>query len=292
MLNLTSLTHLDVVAPAYDDFYPLLAFRLVLQAASVPILRHMTISTLSVPGVMAMRWGPLTSFGKTEWTGAHVWRGLTSLEVGLMPWDRDHSQGAEHSPGNEEARHSAIRVQKRLGTRVLHDWLASFAASDKIERIKIWWCDGKGLNPLLLDILSVEKNTRTWHSLKPVKWKGLKELWLGKCRVAQEDVGELRARCEKLEELWVEDKYLDENVEGKPRIMDGTWWTRVQLHRLPDGQDSTLDEEVHNAESEAVYTDTVDLQDYEEEEGASAESGEIPVKLDLGNAVTLIDLLQ
>ena len=291
MLNLTSLTHLHIDAPMYDDFYPLLAFRLVLQAASVPNLSHMTISPLSLPGVMAMRWGPFTSFGETEWTGAHVWRGLTRLEVGLSPWHRDHIEGAGRPYENKEERRSAIRVQRKLGTRVLYDWLASFAASDKVEILKLWWYEDKGLNPLLLDILSVKKNARPWHSLKPVKWKGLRELWLGMCRVTQADVDELQARCVQLEELWVEDKFLDEDVNGKAKLVDETWWARVQLDKQSEKLVHAISDVIDNTGSEGVYAETVDFQDYEDDGGSSMRSLEVPLRLDLGNEATPVGLL-
>ncbi len=281
LMSLTSLTHLHIAAPLVNEFYPLLAFRMALQAANVPNLSHMTISPLSLQGLMAMRWGPFSSFMETEWTGARVWRSLTGLEVGLVPWWRDKDiDTGDDIFGSERERQSARWEQWRTGVMVLHDWLASFAASQKIETLKLWWYEEEGLNPLLLDTLAQKKGHPIWHGTKSMKWKGLKYLWLGQCKVDQKDVDELRERCRSLEELWVEDEWLHNEVAGRATVVDGLNWTKVYLGFQQDVDVDISSDGVNNTDVEEVYAETVDFQDYEGDGGHLEELLEVPLGLE------------
>ena len=274
--RLGSLTHLHIVAPMKEEFYPLLAFRMALQAAEVPELRHVTISPLTLDGLLAMRWGPFSSFVETEWTGAGVWRGLSELEVGLVPWwTAGHNKSAGISENEQEMENPAT-VKSRTGVMLLHDYLASFAASERIETLKIWWYEKDGPNPLLLDTLPARWKQPLWAGLKLVKWKGLKSLWLGQCKVNQKDLEEIVIRCDNLEELWVEDPGLDKNIPGENVLVDGVWWGNAWLgfRRETDAQDDTDGsdhasdtDEVESTNVEDLYAEAVNYQDDGENSG-------------------------
>lgn len=282
VVYLEALTHLHIVAPMREAFYPLLAFRRALQSAAVPELRCVTISPLGLQGLMAMRWGPFSSFGKTEWMGARVWRGLGALKVGLVPWWRERDvEGGGGVFESEMERQHARWEQWRMGVMVLHDWLASFAASQKIETLKLWWYEEEGLNPLLLDTLAKQKGNPIWHGGKPVRWKGLKYLWLGKCRVRQKDVDEIRRRCKNLEEFWVEDKWLHTEVAGVAKEVDGVYWTKVYLGDQQEDDIDVSSDAVDTTDAEEVYTDTVGLEGYEDDGGPHNQSLEVPLGLDI-----------
>jgi len=281
---LESLTHLHIIAPMRDAFYPLLAFRMALQSAAAPGLTCVTVSPLGLEGLMAMRWGPFSSFLETEWMGARVWKGLTALKVGLVPWwgerDGDGGGGGGGLESERERQHARLE-QWRTGVVVLHDWLASFAANQKIETLKLWWYEEEGLNPLLLDMLAKAKGNPIWHGGQPVRWKGLKYLWLGKCRVEQKDVDEIRGRCKNLEEFWVEDKWLHTEVAGVAKEVDGVYWTKVYLDDQQQQDVDVSSEAVATSDGDEVYTDTMDLEDYEDDEGSHDQSLEVPFGLDI-----------
>ena len=277
--SLTSLTHLHIVAPMMDDFYPLLAFRMALQRAKVPNLSHVTVSPLTLPGLMAMRWGPFTSYGETDWTGARVWRSLTRLEVGLVPWWRGSANDNNKIAISERERRRTKTERWKMGVMVLHDWLASFAAAEKLVMLKLWWYEEKGPNPLLLDKLAGEKGHSQWLSAPHLEWKGLRSLWLSQCSVTQEDVETLRSRCKDLEELWVENAYLDREVAGETINVDEVQWAKVWLgFQLEIGANIGSDE-MGDTESEGVYAEMVDFEDYDEDGDFLDRSLEVPFGL-------------
>lgn len=213
---------------------------------------------------------------ETEWTGAGVWRGLTELEVGLVPWWRGGNNKSAGISGSQQEMEDPATVKSRTGVMLLHDYLASFAASERIETLKIWWYEKDGPNPLLLDTLPARWKQPLWAGLKPVKWKGLKSLWLGQCKVNQKDLEEIVARCKSLEELWVEDPGLDKNVPGDNVLVDGVWWGNawLGLGRETNSENDSEGTDVANdtdgmeiIDAEDVYAEVVNFQNYEEISG-------------------------
>ena len=308
LTHLTSLTDLDIIAPMYDEFFPLVAFRMALQGSRAESLRCMTISPVTIVGMIALRWGPFSSYMETSWAGAKVWRRLTRLELGLLPWWEDTYVDGDGTTERKRVRQPV--EQWRTGVKVLHDWLASFASGEKIETLKVWWYEHEGPNPILLHSVAVGEGDPKWHGVKATTWRGLKYLWLDKCRVEMEDVIGIRIRCTDLEELWVEDEWIrggdKEGVPGTPVYMDGAWWVKVWLGfdieeeiKKLEAKKITVDREVEEkeaeedayadigpsnvdvAEIERMYVKKVDSKSHEEYGGADEQSMEVPLILDV-----------
>ncbi|KAM0800761.1 hypothetical protein BDR22DRAFT_972699 [Usnea florida] len=208
---LPRLQHLCLTAPDQNPFQSLLAFRLALQAAYVPLLTHLSINNVSISGIQALRWGSFTSFGDADWTGATVWHGLRELEVEIVPWwHEDDTNHPVQEPNNRRTSHlqRTSRLQKersRTSTRVLHDWLHAFATSSPhLHTLHLSYLLPTPIpphtalppNPLLLDAIMSRppppphQNGNPWFSAPPIRWgPALTSVWLGGVVVGLADSG-------------------------------------------------------------------------------------------------------
>ena len=204
-----------------------------------------------------------------------------------------------------------VRVRKpvdqwRTGVKVLHDWLASFASSERIETLKLWWYELEGPNPMLLHSVAAREGDPKWHGVKATTWRGLKYLWLDKCTEGMTDVIGIRRRCKDLEELWVEDQWIPDGVTGTPIFADGAWWVKVwlgfdieeEIKKLEAGKkavDLEVEEkeaeedkyhdigpsDINLADIEERYVNEVESNEYLEYGGPGDHSMEVPLILDV-----------
>ncbi len=240
---LPQLKHLHLIAPTHDPFPALLAFRLALQSAGVPLLTHLTLTNLSFAGILALRWGAFSSFEDAGWTGGNVWLGLRELEVEVRGWwveEETVDEGLEvdiydgEDEGEEEREIGRRRVRRgkedwRTCTRVLHDWLHSFAAGGGLRCLRFEWMGGEGPDPLLLDEVVGGDGRRSWFSAPGVRWEGLREVWLGGVGVGREDVRRLKGRVGGLERLGVQVEWLDGGLGGRRVVGGGRVWAVLDV---------------------------------------------------------------
>ena len=301
LTHLTALTDLVIVAPWCDEFFPLEAFRIALQGAMAENLRCVTISPVTMEAIEALRWGPFTSYRQTDWAGAKVWMGLTRLELGLKPWWEDIYVDVDGATQSKRLRQPVYRW--RTGVKLLYDWLASFASSEKIETLKIWWYEHEGTNPILLHSVAAKEREPEWHSMKGITWRGLRYLWLSGCVVGMEDIIEIRRRCPDLEEMWIENQWIVQEIKGTREYIEGELWMKVKLGFDNEGAEKTKakkgpvdqgeqeeeeDEysdigpsELNVIEVEKRYVEEVDPRNYEKFGGVNDYSIEVPLILDV-----------
>ncbi|CAF9933617.1 hypothetical protein IMSHALPRED_009422 [Imshaugia aleurites] len=237
------LTHLHLTALDHDPFPNLLSLRLALQSANIPLLTHLTLTNLSIPGILALRWGPFTAFGDAGWTGANIWHRLESLDVRATGWWDEAPQLQEHETQhhsilNADAEASETEPEKarrhkedwRTGTRVLHDWLHSFAADASLRHFRFEWIGGEGPNPFLLDDIVARDGKKEWFSAPGIRWNGLREVWLGNIVVTVGDVRCLKERMAGLERIVVAPEFLDAGLGGRLLVDgDGRMWVQVDV---------------------------------------------------------------
>lgn len=243
------LKHLHLIVPDHDPFHSLLAFRLALQSATLPLLTHLTIANLSFPGLLALRCGAFTSFSDKGWTGADVWHNLTELDVKLRGWWDGEEDDDEY--GHEGEVETAVEKAKRQKeywrscTRILHDWLHSFAANNAhLRTFKFEWlsssssssnsCNGnsnEGPNPFLLDEISSHDGKKQWFSAPRITWASntLTAVWLGNVVVDGKDVGKLKERMKGLERVLVVPECLDGGLGGRKVVAGGSGKVWVEL---------------------------------------------------------------
>lgn len=244
-----SLQYLHLNCPSEDDFYPLLRFRLALQSAAVPLLTHLTLSNVSLPSILALRWGSFTSFGDSDWHGTEVWRNLKHLDLKLLPPRQESSPRINESDDEADQRRKDEQQEWRTGIKILHDWLNSFASTGTstergLETLKFEWLDYEGPNPLLLD-LPIDRTTRyACTTAPPIMWRKLEQIWLKGVYIGEENVRDIKERARQLKLLMVEKNLLtDEATIGWEVEKGGYKWWEVYLGEryLPlRGQDTML----------------------------------------------------
>lgn len=213
-----ALINLRVRAPASNSFYPLLAFRMLLQAVDVSCLTQFTVAGLPIEGVQALRWGPFSSYVDSDWSGSVMWRRLTSLEISLIP-----STGLEDLAGSEEG---------MQGVKILHDWLCSFA-ENKLNKVRIEWIGGlEGPNPFLLDdIARMDDDLGGESYMSQLRWKGgCKEIWLGGVTLGPDDVEAMAERIRGLRRVVVRLNMIGWKLGEKKRkvISRGLEWVVME----------------------------------------------------------------
>ncbi|MCJ1227855.1 hypothetical protein MMC12_004514 [Toensbergia leucococca] len=186
------------------------------------MLTHITLDPITLDDILALRWGPFSSFGDANWMDAKIWRGIKSLGIGLVPWWGDI---AGYKKTEDTAQRQQQKERWRVGVKVLHDWIGSFGVG--LERIIFEWKGAEGPNPLLLDIVAARRGIGRWFSAPEVKWKGLREVWLGACWIGREEIFELMERMGQLEILMVWKGWVGAGINGTVKMVDGREWVEV-----------------------------------------------------------------
>ena len=150
-----------------------------------------------------------------------MWQGLQELDVKVVSWWQEEQER------ERDYNHEAEKEDRRTCTRVLHDWLHSFAANGQLRSFRFEWVNttSERPNPLLLDELVREK----WFSAPGIRWTHLKELWLGSVWVSLVDVQRMKERMAGLEKLVVTPECLDGELiaTGRPIDANGKMWMEI-----------------------------------------------------------------
>ena len=198
------LTDIRLKCPKSDDFQPLLSFRRAIESQDLQLLTHLEIHNLTFEGILALRWGTFSSYGDSDAAVTRIWRRLKHLDIKMFPCflaggkiENTTTETAEV----KSARLTREKEERRTGFKVLHDWLKSFASTDRLETLKFEWKDHDGPNPLLLDLNATDGQAEKWFSAPKIEWKGLKEVHLRGVQVTEADMVELSRRMKDLRTL-------------------------------------------------------------------------------------------
>ena len=206
----SSLTHVHVNAPSSGSFWTLLEFRMFMQAVHRPQLRRFSINGLSIEGVKALRWGPLTSYLDVDWTSSVMWRQLTNLDISLAS-----SIGAADLGRSEEGTQAL---------KILHDWIGSFDENN-FEKVRFEWMeDRKKPNPFLLDELPEMYGSEGEPMMRRISWRNCKEIWLGGVGLGTKDLRKMTDRVKGLKKLMIWTSLLGR----KPRAGERKVYSRGQ----------------------------------------------------------------
>lgn len=218
----SSLTHLHVNAPVTGSFWPLLEFRMFIQAVESPRLRRFTVNGLSIEGVKALRWGPLTSYVDADWTSSVLWRQITNLDISLVP-----SMGVADLGRSDEG------IQ---AIKILHDWIGSFG-ENRFEKVRFEWMENQqGPNPFLLDDIAETYGSGGEPEMPLISWKSCQEIWLGGVSLGTKDLKKITDRVKELRSLMVWRSLLGrETKEGEQKLYSrGQKWVRIRLDSVED----------------------------------------------------------
>ena len=247
------LTTLHIVCPTSPTttFTTLLSFKFALHPSKFPNLTHITITNLTLPGLLALRFGPFSSFGHSSPDTKVVWTKLKRLGVKMVPWWQDYKHLQPLSKYNVDPiprmESRQAEDEYRTGIKVLHDWLYNFATTGNLTKFTFAWAGTvEGLNPMLLDHVAA-RTEKKWFAAGPVVWKmrsgsqgvgeGLREVWLRGIKVMREDVAVMRERNPGLEMLMVESVCASEKLVrmGKKYVVQGREWVRVDFAEEREG---------------------------------------------------------
>ena len=202
----------------------MLSLRLTLQQALLPRLIEVVLQNISISDVLALRWGPFSSFIESTRTSAEMWHGIKSLDISMKLW---WESALEETETQSRAQKRVERDARRVGIKVLHDWLASFAGT--LEKLVFEWMETTGPNPLLLDIFSTEDRRGKWFSAPEINWKVLRELRLGGCPLLGKDVPIVKDRAIHLAKLVSQQHMVETGIQGVQCLIGGEAWFSISL---------------------------------------------------------------
>lgn len=212
-----SLEHLHINAPSSDSFWPLLEFRMFIQAVDRPHLRRFSINGLSIEGLKALRWGPMTSYLDADWTSV-MWRQLTNLDISFAP-----SMGVADLTSEEGTE----------ALQILHDWIGSFREND-FQKVRFEWMgDQKGPNPFLLDKLEEMCESDEKPKMQRISWRSCKEIWLGGVCLDTKNSRKMMTRVKGLKRVMIWTSLLERKTKAGERIVHsrGQEWVVIELSR-------------------------------------------------------------
>lgn len=215
--NFPSLRSLHIIAPPADAFWPLLEFRLYMQAIDLPLLTRFAIDGLSIEGVKALRWGPMTSYIDGDGRSSVTWKHLTNLDISLTPL-----VGFANLPESKEG------IQ---AVKILHDWIASFG-ENTFEKVRyIWLGENEGPNPFLLENVPGMCECEQDSMMPSIKWKGCQEIWLGGVSMGTEDLKDMANRVKGLKRVAIWTSMLGREVkEGERKLCSrGKEWVMIEV---------------------------------------------------------------
>lgn len=157
-------------------------------------------------------------------------------------WDEDEDEYDEGEEAETEAEKAKRQKEYwRSCTRILHDWLHSFAAnSAQLRTFRFEWLatsnsnsnnnnnhgshsSREGPNPFLLDEISSRDGKKQWFSAPRITWASetLTNVWLGNVIVDGKDIGKLKERMKGLERVVVVPECLDGGLGGRKVVVGG-----------------------------------------------------------------------
>ncbi|KAL8727271.1 MAG: hypothetical protein Q9166_006152 [cf. Caloplaca sp. 2 TL-2023] len=233
---LNKFTTLRIEPPTTEAFQPLLSLRLALEAASLKTLKDIHIETLTIQGLLALRWGAFDAFKESVWMGETFWHGITNLRIGMASdWLKYAHQGLEQE--HDEEKRLQMKEEReifRQGIQIMHDWFFQFSVAGKLEKLCFEWVDGTGPNPLLLDEEVAKEEGGRWFSAPGIIWSGVREVWLGGVHIDTLDAKMLKQRFKGLEKLIVWEEMAESEIFGKVMNIAGRDWLDIDLAEFPD----------------------------------------------------------
>ena len=239
------LTNIRLKCPNSNDFYPLLSFRRAIESQDLQLLTHLEIHNLTFGGILALRWGTFSSYGNSDAADTRIWRRLKHLDIRMFTCCL--TVGKIENIGTEIAEVRSARLtrekeERRTGFKVLHDWLKSFAATNRLETLKFEWKDQDGPNPLLLDLKATDGPAEKWFSAPKIEWKGLKEVHLRGVQVTEADMVELYRRMKDLRTLIAQPGRLSPPINAREVLVDN----RKSMEILIDESGPRKNEQLDN----------------------------------------------
>lgn len=213
----------ELVSPTSDhQFQSLLAFRGALQLASPLFLRSLTVSNISIKGILALRCGPFSTISNLPSNDVSVWKRLTSFSVAIIPW---------WNTSSDDTSRAHYSAEEKSGFKILHDWLSYFSLNT-MESLRFEWVGlDEGPNPLLLDQFAAENaRSKPWLSAPGIQWKQLTEIRLKGVDITDEQVREIRRRAKGLQRLLIETTWTEEDVEAGLAPADKEEWVEDVLN--------------------------------------------------------------
>ncbi|KAL8798321.1 MAG: hypothetical protein Q9182_006763 [Xanthomendoza sp. 2 TL-2023] len=239
---------LRIEPPLTESLHPLLSLRLALESASLKAVTEIHIEPLTIPGLLALRWGGFNAFRESTWTGETFWRGITSMRIGMKSdWLRLGDQDGDNNNKERNGEATSAKQQKqemdtyRQSMQIIHDWYFQFSRTGHLKRLCFEWLDGTGPNPLLLDQEVAKEGGGRWFSAPGIKWKGVEEVWLGGVAIEVPDIMALKERFWGLEKLLVWDELAEGSIFGRVLRIGGRDWLDVDLFEY-DETTSELEE--------------------------------------------------
>ena len=245
------LTDIRLKCPNSDDFYSLLSFRRAIESQDLKFLTHLEIHNLTFEGILALRWGTFSSYGDSDAAGTRIWRRLKHLDIKMFPYCL--AVGKIENIRTETAEVKSARLirekeERRTGFKVLHDWLKSFASTERLETLKFEWKDQDGPNPLLLDLKATDGPAEKWFSAPKIEWKGLKEVHLRGVQVTEADMVELHRRMKDLHTLIAQPGRLSPPINAREVLVDN----RKSMEILIDESGLRKNEQLDNGKGRAA----------------------------------------
>ena len=217
------LTDIRLKCPNSDDFYTLLSFRRAIESQDLKLLTHLEIHNLTFEGILALRWGTFSSYGDSVAAGTRIWRRLKHLDIKMFPCCLAVGKIEKIRTETTEVKSARLireKEERRTGFKVLHDWLKSFASTERLETLKFEWKDQDGPNPLLLDLKATDGPAEKWFSAPKIEWKGLKEVHLRGVQVTEADMVELHTRMKDLRTLIAQPGRLSPPINAREVLVD------------------------------------------------------------------------
>ena len=141
-----------------------------------------------------------------------------------------------------QARLDKEKEVRRTGSKVLHDWLKSFASTDHLETLKFEWKDHDGPNPLLLDLKGTDGSAEEWFSAPKIEWNGLKEVHLRGVQVTEADNLELHKRMKDLQTLITQPGRSSPPINASEVVVDNSKSMAISTDRSWYGLHEQLDD--------------------------------------------------
>lgn len=154
----------------------LVTLRVALEMAQLPHLRDFHLKPIHAMGIIHLRWSGFGAFGTAPASSCDLWRNLHTLNVQLKnPYLSDRKLSES---------------QQTMFTKILHDYLRSFATT--LKCLRFIWIGGDGPSPITLDLEPALHDHR-----KAITWAALEEVWLGNIELPQRTITLLPNRVTK-----------------------------------------------------------------------------------------------
>ncbi|KAL8955402.1 MAG: hypothetical protein Q9183_006662, partial [Haloplaca sp. 2 TL-2023] len=156
---------LRIEVPASHSFEPLLSLHHALKAGTLKSITHIQFEGLNAAGLLALRWGGFDALEESTWISGSIWRGLTSLSIGIKCKEFNFDLPKPNDLASEEEieKYRKDKQTYRQAAQILHNYFFHLAREGQLEKLQFDWIDGIGPNPLLLDVEITLKDDQAWR---------------------------------------------------------------------------------------------------------------------------------